>query len=388
MRIALTLFGLYVASERVIPHPCHFEEARNGWAALPLQYKDGLAFKLFGIWERWDACWYARIATFGYTPDGATAFFPLFPVLERVVALAGPHVAVAGMIVNAVATVLGLWGLYRIVARDRGDVTARRTMLLLAIFPAAVFLLAPFSEAIYLALAVWTIERARRGEWIATAVLATLAGIARPVGGFIALPLGWLAWNEIRTPGAQTEAPERRGRAPGPERGVSPSEGRSGLWPLIAVLAAPISALAYVVYTVRVIGRSMFDASAEWTGSAFHPPWDVVGATLDWIRRTGDPLQALQLALLVLFAAVFVVGIRRLPVELTLYAVPHVYLVWTRILPTPLTSTARYMLVIFPAFIVLAMLLEDRRARWSYAILSLLLLGALANELVIGNFIG
>jgi hypothetical protein len=364
MRIALTLFALYVASERTIPHPCHFEEARNGWAALPLQYKDGLEFKLFGVWERWDACWYARIATFGYTRDGSTAFFPLFPTLERIVALGGPHVIVAGMLVNAIAAVLALWGLYRIVARDRGDATARRAMLLLAIFPAAAFLLAPFSEAIYLALAVWTIERARRGEWIAAAILATLAGIARPVGVFLALPLAWLAWREFR------------------------ADTKELLWPGIATIAAPLSALAYVVYTDRVIRRSMFEASAEWTGSAFHPPWDVVGATLEWIGRTGDPLQALQLALLVVFAALFLVGIRRLPVELTLYAAPHVYLVWARILPTPLTSTARYMLVIFPIFIVLAMLLEDRRARWSYAILSLLLLGALANELVIGNFIG
>jgi hypothetical protein len=412
MRIALTLFALYVASERTIPHPCHFEEARNGWAALPLQYKDGLEFKLFGVWERWDACWYARIATFGYTRDGSTAFFPLFPTLERIVALGGPHVIVAGMLVNAIAAVLALWGLYRIVARDRGDVTARRAMLLLAIFPAAVFLLAPFSEAIYLALAVWMIERARRGAWIAVAILATLAGIARPVGVFLALPLAWLAYSDLRSgrPLAQAGVLDLVAHSDlargGPARsapvldlvasrlalravGTAPRSARPGdVWPLIATLAAPLSALAYVVYTDRVIRRSMFEASAEWTGSAFHPPWEVVGATFEWIGRTGDPLQALQLALLVVFAALFLVGIRRLPVELTLYAAPHVYLVWARILPTPLTSTARYMLVIFPIFIVLAMLLEDRRARWSYAILSLLLLGALANELVIGNFIG
>jgi hypothetical protein len=367
MRVALWVFGAYVASERRIPHPCHFEEARNGWAAMPLQYEDGLAFKLVGVWERWDACWYARIATFGYTPDGSTAFFPLFPALERIVALGGPHVVVAGMLINVVATTLALWGLYRIAVRDHGDAVARRAMLLLAVFPTALFLLAPFSEAIFLALGVWTIERARhRGGWVAAAALATLAGLARPVGGFLALPLAWLAWQQLRD--------ERRAA--------------DGLWPVVAVVAAPLSALLYVAYTVRVVGRSMFDASAEWTGSAFHPPWDLIGATLDWTLRTGDPLQALQLGMLVMFAALFVAGIRRIPIELTLYAAPQLYLAWARILPTPLTSVGRYLLVIFPAFIVLALLLGDRRTRWSYVILSLLLLGALANELVIGNFIG
>ncbi|MBI2323521.1 MAG: hypothetical protein HYU87_00950 [Chloroflexi bacterium] len=366
MRAALWLFGLYVASERVIPHPCHFEEARNGWAEMPLQYKDELAFKLVGVWERWDACWYARIATVGYTPDGSTAFFPLFPALERTVAVAGPHVAIAGMVVNVVATVLALWGLYRLAADDHGEVVARRTMLLLAIFPTAFFLLAPFSEAVFLALGVWSIERARRGEWGTAALLATLIGLSRPVGGTIALPLAWLAWRQLR------HAPRAADR----------------IWPAVATLAAPVSAALYVVYTIRVVGRSMFQASAEWTGSAFHPPWDLIGATLDWVRRTGDPLQALQLAMLIVFAALFAVGVRRLPVELTLYAAPQLYLAWARILPTPLTSVGRYLLVIFPMFIVLALLLGDRRARWSYVILSLLLLGALANEFVIGNFIG
>jgi hypothetical protein len=366
MRIALWIFGAYVASERGIPQPCHFEEARNGWPAMPLQYRDDLAFKLIGVWERWDACWYARIASYGYSPDGGTAFFPLFPALERIVALAGPHVVIAGMVINVIATALALWGIHRIAAPAFGDVVARRAMLLLAVFPSALFLLAPFSEAVFLALAVWTLERARRGDWTAAALLATLVGLSRPVGGMIALPLAWLSWKAVFA------------RPPVRER----------VWPIVATLAAPASGALYVVYSIRVIGRSMFDSQAQWSGSAFHPPWDIVGAALEFIGRTGDPLQVLQLALLFVFAALFVAGVRRLPFELTLFAAPLLYLAWARILPTPLTSVARQLLVIFPMFIVLALLLEDRRARWSYVLLSLLLLGALANEFVVGNFIG
>lgn len=160
------------------------------------------------------------------------------------------------------------------------------------------------------------------------------------------------------------------------------------MWPIIAALAAPASALLYVVYTSRVVGRSMFDASAEWSGSAFHPPWDLVPAALEWTFGRGDPSQGLQLAMLVMAAALFLAGLRRIPLELSLFAAPQVLLVWSRILPTPLTSVGRYILVIFPVFIVLALLLEDRRLRWSYVILSLLLLGALANEFVIGTFVG
>lgn len=160
------------------------------------------------------------------------------------------------------------------------------------------------------------------------------------------------------------------------------------MWPILAAIAAPASALLYAVYTARVAGRSMLEASAQWSGSAFHPPWDVAAAALEWTLGRGDPSQGLQLAMLVMAAGLFVLGLRRIPAELSLYAAPQLVLIWTRVLPTPLTSVGRYILVIFPLFVVLALLLEDRRLRWSYLIVSLLLLGALANEFVIGTFVG
>lgn len=332
---------------------------------MPLQYTDGLAFKLVGVWERWDACWYAHIATNGYQTDGSTAFFPLFPALERAAALFGEHVVIGGMVLSVVAAILALWGIHRIVTEDHGTDAARRSLLLIAIFPAAFFLVAPFSEATFLAAAAWCIERARRGAWRSALVLALIAGAARPVGVFLALPLLWIAWRRER-------------RAPWGDRATA------GL----AAVAAPLAFAGYVAYTQSVVGRSMFAASADWTGSAFHPPWDVLRASLEWTGRTGDPLQALDLALLVLCTVLVAAGIRRISPELTMYAAPQVALLWIRILPTPLTSTSRYLLVVFPAFVVLGLMLERRRGLWAYAILSLLLLGALANEFVIGNFVG
>ncbi len=268
------------------------------------------------------------------------------------------------MLISFVAAILALWGIYRIVERDHGREVARRAILLIAIFPAALFLVAPFSEAVFLAAAVWALERARRGSWIAAAVLALVAGSARPVGILLALPLLWIAWDR------------RAGAAPGERVAAA-----------LAVAAAPAGFAAYVVYAGRAVGLSMFAASAEWTGSAYHPPWDVFAAALDWTRRTGDPLQGLNLALLVGFTALTLVGAVRLSPDLTAYAAPQVALLWIRILPTPLTSTSRYLLVVFPAFVVLALALEGRRVLWAYVILSLLMLGALAGEFVVGDFV-
>ncbi|HEX4678481.1 MAG TPA: hypothetical protein VH210_04625 [Gaiellaceae bacterium] len=61
------------------------------------------------LWGRWDGGWFARIAQHGYEqPHFTTAFFPLYPLLVRIVPwpLGGRYV-LAGVIVSLVACVAG-----------------------------------------------------------------------------------------------------------------------------------------------------------------------------------------------------------------------------------------------------------------------------------------
>jgi hypothetical protein len=63
-----------------------------------------------------------------------------------------------------------------LIARDFEPVVARRTVLLISIFPSAFFLFAPFTEALFLALAVWCIAMARERRWLLAGALGFLAG--------------------------------------------------------------------------------------------------------------------------------------------------------------------------------------------------------------------
>ena len=79
---------------------------------------------------RWDSQWYAGIARSGYGhtvlhPDGRHlsdyAFFPLYPLLERVVAaLTGLAYVDAGLVVSWLATLVAAWGIYAVGARVHG----------------------------------------------------------------------------------------------------------------------------------------------------------------------------------------------------------------------------------------------------------------------------
>src|SRR4051794_1517892 len=122
---------------------------------------------LFAPLARWDAVWYLGIAHSGY--DGAsTAFFPLYPLLVRGLAPAGDPASLlfAAFVVSLAALAGALYLLRRLAELELGSASAaRRAVLLLAFFPGALWLGAPYSESLFLLLSVGAIYAARTGHW-------------------------------------------------------------------------------------------------------------------------------------------------------------------------------------------------------------------------------
>jgi Dolichyl-phosphate-mannose-protein mannosyltransferase len=378
LRVALGLVALYFWWKGGLPGPCHFELARNGWLTIPPLADQDPAFPLVGVWQRWDACWYGKIATFGYEPAEMSAnFWPLFPILTGWTArLVGGSVALGGMIVSAIAYVAAMTGIYRLVGRDLDSVTARRTVLLISIFPSAFFLFAPFTEALFLALAVWCIAMARERRWLLAAVIGFGAALTRIQGVFLLFPMGWEA---LAAAGLTAWRPWADRRLPAIDWRQLVTGGLASTGPMIGFLS-------FFAFTAAVAGQTPLDTQDAWGGKQFFPPWDVAAAAWQWTLDHHDPLQFLNLALLVLFGVVLLVGIRRVPVAYTLFALPQVALLATRIQPTPLTSTNRYLLVVFPAFVIIA-LIPWQRVRMAWAITSTLFLAVLLQAFLAGDYV-
>lgn len=375
LRLLLSAYGALVAIYSDPWGPCHQELAFADWARFP-RIEDGpVAFPLLGVWERWDACWYIKIASFGYQPgENATAFFPLFPGVTRVVGvLLGGSFTLAAMVVSGVAYVVAMSGLFRLVRWELGRRTALRTVLYLSVFPSAFFLFAPFTESLFLAAAVWAILGARQRQWIVAGAAALAAALTRTHGILLVLPLAWEAFAYWRSR---------------PTSGEPWSRGWPALAaPLLAISAPPAGFLGFNTFADAVMGQTPADSQAYWGGANFHPPWEVFMASLRWTIERGDGMQLINLTML-MFAAVMLVPIfRRLPPVYGLYALPHVAVLATRILPTPLTSTSRFVLVIFPIFIILARLGRREWFHTGWLIGSALLLGFLAYLFFIGDFV-
>ena len=375
LRLVLGVFALYLWWTAQLPGPCNFELARNGWSTIPPLADSGPAFPLVGVWQHWDACWYTKIATYGYEPGtNSVNFWPLFPLLTGLVGrLLLGSMALGGLLVSAVAYVAAMTGLRRLVSVDVDDETAATTVVAISIFPTAFFFFAPFTESLFLALAVWSILGARRRLWLLAGLAGLLAALTRIQGVFLVLPLAWEALQAWREAGWRIGKP------------IFPLAGRI-VPPGLAALAPLAGFVGFMLVSAAVAGQTPLDTQDAWGGKNFHPPWEVAAASWDWAVSHHDPLQAFNLFTLILFAVVSLVGIRRVPVAYSLYAIPQIVLLATRIQPTPLTSTARYLLVVFPVFVILA-LVKDRWLRFAWAVASLMLLALLLQTFMQGGYV-
>jgi mannosyltransferase PIG-V len=214
---------------------------------------------------RFDAGWYTSIALRGYSFEGRfdrqqnLAFFPAFPMLERaagyVLGAFAPAVPEerriarllwAGVIVSLIAFAWASVYLWRLARDTIGEDRAAAAVSLLAAYPFAVFFSAAYSESLFLLGCVATVYHFRRGQPGVAAAWGLLVGLTRPNGCFLALVLGLLLIERLRSR----------------EIGRSPDLAR---WLLAA--AAPVAGmLIYSAYVHHVTGA--------WFGWArLHEAW-------------------------------------------------------------------------------------------------------------------
>lgn len=142
----------------------------------------------------WDGAWYLRIAESGYdlgapldahghpNPFTSRAFFPAYPALTKWLADASPlSTVLAGLCVSLVSGVVAAYGLARLGRIVRGG-SARTGYLLVALFaaePMAVALSMSYTEALFCALAVWTLVAVLEERWVLAGACCLAAGTVR-----------------------------------------------------------------------------------------------------------------------------------------------------------------------------------------------------------------
>jgi Mannosyltransferase (PIG-V) len=148
----------------------------------------------FDLWLKWDAVAFVRIALHGYTSTltepHPTAFFPLLPMLLRGLMAIHFSGAGAGLVLAGISSLIAFFYLYRLAETELGPNSGRLSVWYLALFPASVFLVAGYTEPLFLAGAIAAFFYARQGSWPKVALPAALATASRFAGIFVLAALG------------------------------------------------------------------------------------------------------------------------------------------------------------------------------------------------------
>lgn len=305
---------------------------------------------------RWDAGWYLGIANVGYKLDNDSllswrqqnvAFFPAYPLLMRAGArLMGGRTVLAGQLLSLLAFLAALVYLFHL-AREALDHRApAAAMALLAAYPFAIFFSAIYTESLFLLSAVAAFYHVHRQEYGRASAWGFLAGLARPNGALLSVPLLVLAWQGWRVSGGGRRLPS------------------------LAVAAAPgFGMLLFSAYLFSLTGRpfAWMEAHRAW-GRTYHGlDWSVgegYRQLVDGFYQTAaaQPIDVLNLAATVLALLLVWPIVRRFGLAYGIFVLVNLI---PPLFAGGLISMGRLTSVLFPTFLWLGESIPaSRRPAW------------------------
>ena len=293
-----------------------------------------------------DVNWYYSVAHDGYEriPFNADrphnwAFFPLFPMLWRLAARVTGEYPISGLLISHLFFFLGLIFTHKAAqAFGFGKVLADRGLFYLAVFPTSYFYSLPLTESLFLFLSAASIYSAKQGRWWMAGLAGGLASLTRVTGVLIFPALLVLYW--------ETYGGNLRSKA----------AWRSALFhkEFLSLFLVPAGIGAFMFYLFAITGNPLAfkDILVSWgRGIGFFPvtlfgylrnPW-LIAVPWDFrlVNFTG--------AALALICGAWLIKHRQW--ALGLYTLLCVIAALSSLL---LQSQARYAMVLFPIYFVLA----------------------------------
>jgi hypothetical protein len=308
---------------------------------------------LLGVWFRWDTGWFTKVALYGYWPDdGSTTVSPLYPLSIRLLGgLFGGEYLLAALLISNAALVIGLTFLYKLVRLDFSEWAARRAVVYQVALPAGFFLLAGYTEAVYLCFVILTLYLARKSHWALAGVAAFFTALARMQGWVLVFPLVYEAlrqvdWRPLRA------------------------------WPgLLAAMAGPLGTLSYNLYLILAGLPGMGETYRDFWFVQYMPPWTSVASAVETLVAGRSSFQdVVNTLVLFLSLGLIVVSVRKLRPTYWIYtALSQIIFLMGVVGDEQLHSMMRYVIVLFPNAIALALITRRRWVHWSVLGASILL---------------
>jgi hypothetical protein len=297
-----------------------------------------------GVWQRWDAIHYFRVAQSGYSTIELSAFFPLYPLLARYLSfLFGGDILLGLIIISNLALSFSLVLMYKIAVSELSDEVAKRSVFALLLFPTAFFFFAPYPQSLALLFVLLAYLSARTGKWFCATLSGFLAGLTHSTVLPLILALAYECWIYWK----------------------SNLEVRNGVVWLVP-LAPALGVLSFLARRINQGLPSYAGLLFDNWGRYTQYPWRTLMKLPELVRSPYWPVSGwvnLCVVLLVIFITIW--EARRIPISMAIY---QFSLLWFLLSLTtnvePLASASRYSLLMFPLFIGLALWMDTPAKRF------------------------
>ncbi len=313
---------------------------------------------------QWDAHNYHRIAYGGYSyhvENGAyttLAFFPLYPILIRIVNFIFNNYIISGILVSGLLYSGACAFMYKLLAIDYNKQTTIRAIVYISVFPHALFFGVMMNESLLLFTAVATLYFIRKHNWPLVGIFGALAAMSRMAGLLLAIPAAveWLEHYKIFDKLRSMQIKE-----------VIQLFVKKGLWIFLMLFGTGV--YLYCNYKTTGDWFKFFDYQKEvWHNGTTYFGKGISIVEEYMLKTTKFTLFSLwipELLATVFTVIMLVYGIRK---TRSMYTV---FLVATIVLNTGLDwpiSVARYMTCAVPAFVILSEFSE--RHKWTEPVIT------------------
>lgn len=293
----------------------------------------------------WDGRHFLDISISGYSEKSKYAFFPLYPILLDFFSFNNRSFLYAGILINLLALLGSIYILLLLLKKF--NMNPLKAVIYLLIFPTSFYLLAVYSESLFLFLTLMTFYFAEKKKFYIAGFFSSLASITRITGIAVILSLvAYLFLSKLRFR----------------EKFITVMISSSGL-------------LCYSIYLYLQTGNPFYFFISELTwGRSIEIPGANIRDAVLYTAVNGIRPESFTILSDLLFT-IFGLGmgirvIRFLKPPLAVYTIAALFIPLTTAL---LLSVPRFLLVVFPIFIVLAKI-NNRIFNISYVIISLTLL--------------
>jgi hypothetical protein len=341
---------------------------------------------LWFMWFHFDSGFYTDIARHGYWGAETLhsmsnwAFFPLYPwLIAWVHGLFGSSddaYVITGVVISLIASVTAMGYLYALVFREFGKQAAVLTVLYLSLFPMSFYFSAVYPEALFLLFVVASIYYARRQSWLLASLFGGLAALTRPQGVIMIVPIGW----EYLRVAAQWNDPLPKLRIASLGASLNSLSTwflarAQGLWKAVLSIKNWLKALLLLLIPAGLFVFMVYSKikTDDWLANFHNEQWGWHRAYTFFVRLLifslrhpimNQPFEwnfwLLNLILAFIFLGFIVLAFLRLP---SIYAFYTLVMVILPLSSGFLNSFDRYCIVVFPAFILLALYTQERRPR-------------------------